>query len=224
MFLIPPVARSQSIHVASVSQRGFTMLEIMITLVVFAIGMLGMAGMQIIAKKNNFEAAQRTAATSLAYDIIERMRANPTQLVEYAGDSTTPPAALGGASLGSSAPTPNCASASCTPFQLSQYDLWEWEQGLDGAAELSNGESAGGLSLPTACISTTVASGATDRSGLYAVAIVWRGASRVADPYQGVNATAPESCGRGSGKYNDEDGNVDVHRRVLVVRTYISTR
>jgi len=224
MYLMLPFVHVHSIRAGASSQRGFTMLEIMITLVVFAIGMLGMAGMQIIAKKNNFEAAQRTAATSLAYDIIERMRANPTQLVEYAGDSTTPPAALGGASLGASAPTPNCASASCTPFQLSQYDLWEWEQGLDGAAELSNGESAGGLSLPTACISTTVASGATDRSGLYAIAIAWRGAARVNDPHQGLPGTAPESCGRGSGKYNDEDGNIDTHRRVLVVRTYISTR
>jgi len=204
------------------AQRGFTMLEVMITLVVFAIGMLGMAGMQVIAKKNNFEAAQRTAATALAYDIIERMRANPTQLQEFAGDASTPPGALGGASRGTSAPTPNCASTSCSAYQLSQYDLWEWEQALDGASEVSNGNSAGGLALPTACLSTTVASGATNRSGLYAVAIAWRSAAKVNNPTYAAS-TDPEACGAGSGKYNDEDGGADTHRRVLVVRTYITT-
>jgi len=82
------------------TQRGFTLLEVMITLVVFAIGMLGMAAMQVISKKNNFDAAQRTAATALAYDIVERMRANPTQLVEYAGNQGSPPTALGGETKG----------------------------------------------------------------------------------------------------------------------------
>jgi len=38
-----------------------------------------------------------------------------------------------------------------------------------------------------------------------------------------VAAGLPESCGRGSGKYNDEDGGLDTHRRILIVRTYVTT-
>lgn len=205
------------------AQRGFTLIEVMITIIVVTVGLLGMAAMQVITKKNNFEAVQRTAATALANDIIERMRVNPSQLPEYAGNKGSPPPILGGASLGSSKPSADCATTNCSAYQLSQYDLWEWEQMLDGASEIANGDAAGGLTLPTACLSTDVPAGVVDRSGMYTVAIAWRGAAKLADPYPNATATDPEACGRNSGKYNDEDGNLDVHRRVLVVRTFITT-
>ena len=57
-------------------QRGFTLIEIMVTVVILAIGLLGLAGLQASSIKYNSTAYQRSQATNLAYDIADRMRAN----------------------------------------------------------------------------------------------------------------------------------------------------
>ncbi|MCB1919948.1 MAG: type IV pilus modification protein PilV [Candidatus Competibacteraceae bacterium] len=65
-------------------QHGFTLIEVLVTVVVLAIGLLGLAGLQATALKYNSTAYQRSQAVILAYDIIERMRANQTQgVLEY---------------------------------------------------------------------------------------------------------------------------------------------
>ncbi|MCB1919532.1 MAG: type IV pilus modification protein PilV [Candidatus Competibacteraceae bacterium] len=57
-------------------QTGFTLIEILVTVVVLAIGLLGLAGLQATALRFNSSASQRSQATILAYDIMERIRAN----------------------------------------------------------------------------------------------------------------------------------------------------
>ncbi|MCP5124287.1 MAG: type IV pilus modification protein PilV [Gammaproteobacteria bacterium] len=57
-------------------QTGFTLIEILVTVVVLAIGLLGLAGLQATALRFNSSASQRSQATILAYDILEQMRAN----------------------------------------------------------------------------------------------------------------------------------------------------
>lgn len=57
-------------------QRGFTLIEILVTVIVLSIGLLGLAGLQAVALKFNSTAYQRSQATILAYDIAEQMRAN----------------------------------------------------------------------------------------------------------------------------------------------------
>jgi type IV pilus assembly protein PilV len=200
---------------------GFGMIEVLIALFVFAVGMLGMAGLQIISKQNNFESSQRVIATNLAYDILERMRSNPAMLLEYAGDASTSKGPLGDGSLGGAAapPSPNCAATNCDPFQLSQYDLWEWEAMIDGASEVAtaDGSNRGGLVLPSA----DIPAGVTDRSGVYSVAIVWRGKSKLTNP--AGDGTAVWQCGEGTARYDGDMGEADVHRRIVVVTTYITT-
>jgi len=56
--------------------RGFTLIEILVTVIVLSIGLLGLAGLQATALKFNSTAYQRSQATILAYDIAEQMRAN----------------------------------------------------------------------------------------------------------------------------------------------------
>lgn len=58
--------------------RGFTLLELLVALLVLSFGLLGMAGLQATGLRNNNNALQRTHASVLALDIIERMRANRT--------------------------------------------------------------------------------------------------------------------------------------------------
>lgn len=59
-----------------IKQSGFSLLEILISLVILAIGLLGLAALQTASLKNNHSAQYRTTATVLAYDIIDRMRLN----------------------------------------------------------------------------------------------------------------------------------------------------
>ena len=58
-------------------QAGFTLLEIVISIFILAIGLLGLAALQTTSLKNNHSAQYRTTATVSAYDIIDRMRLNP---------------------------------------------------------------------------------------------------------------------------------------------------
>jgi len=56
---------------------GFTLLEVLIALLVLAIGLLGLAALQTTGLRSNQMATMRTLATQLAYDMTDRMRANP---------------------------------------------------------------------------------------------------------------------------------------------------
>lgn len=58
------------------AQRGATLIEVLVTLVVLSVGLLGMAGLQALSLKSNHSAYYRSQATFLAYDVSERMRAN----------------------------------------------------------------------------------------------------------------------------------------------------
>ena len=57
-------------------QSGFTLLEVMIAVLVLSIGLLGLAGLMASSIRNAHSAYQRTQATWLAYDLIDRMRVN----------------------------------------------------------------------------------------------------------------------------------------------------
>jgi type IV pilus assembly protein PilV len=56
--------------------RGFTLVEMLVALVVLSIGLLGVAALQLTSLRSNHSSAMRSQATFLAYDIIDRMRAN----------------------------------------------------------------------------------------------------------------------------------------------------
>lgn len=60
----------------SLRSKGFTLVETLVALVVLSIGLLGVAALQLTSLRNNHSSAMRTQATFLAYDIIDRMRAN----------------------------------------------------------------------------------------------------------------------------------------------------
>lgn len=59
--------------------RGFTLIEVMVALVVLAVGLLGMASLMVRSQQSNEGAYSRSQASILAYDIVERMRANKVQ-------------------------------------------------------------------------------------------------------------------------------------------------
>lgn len=105
---------------------GFTLLEVLISIVVFSFGLLGIAGMMTISVRNNHNGYLRSQANFLAENMLDRMRANPAAL--WAGTYT------GTASTGTS----TCTLASpCNFAQLAQYDMEQWAQSIQLA--LPNG-------------------------------------------------------------------------------------
>ena len=64
---------------------GFSIIEVLIALLVLAIGLLGLAALQAQGLRFNHDAYVRTQATHLAYDIVDRMRANRANVAAYTG-------------------------------------------------------------------------------------------------------------------------------------------
>jgi type IV pilus assembly protein PilV len=62
--------------------RGVSLIEVLVTVVILAIGMLGLAGLQGNALRGNTSAYMRSQATFLAYDMLDRMRVNRTAAVD----------------------------------------------------------------------------------------------------------------------------------------------
>ena len=181
---------------------GSSLVEILVTVIVLAIGLLGIATLQLQSKRTNFEAIQRSTASMLTNEIIERMRNNASQLADYL-------TSVGGGSIATE-PSPDCSDASrCTPQQLALHDLWEWEQMLDGASEQVSGVSTGGLVSPTACITGPAGGG----PGLYNAAIVWRSQNAMDNLHS-------NPCGTGSGKYDLNPGD-NAYRQILTLQVFI---
>jgi len=99
----------------------FTMLEVLISIVIIAFGLLGVAGLQAFALKNNHSASLRLTATSLAADIVDRMKTNVVGvgLGAYNHDDA------GAYAVGNKVAA--CAGGSgCTPALMAQHDLADW--------------------------------------------------------------------------------------------------
>jgi len=96
-------------------ETGFNLLEVMIALVVLAVGLLGLAALQNFSLKATHQSYQRTQATFLIHEIFDRMRANSSAITAYVRPTYTDTVA-----------GPNCALTVCTPATLALYDLQEW--------------------------------------------------------------------------------------------------
>jgi len=102
--------------------QGFTLIEVLITMVVLAVGLLGLAGLQTTSLKHNQTAYFRSQATQLAYDMADRMRANPVDASQFAGSTYV---------VGNAAANAGCSTvAGCTPAEMAENDLFEWDASL----------------------------------------------------------------------------------------------
>ena len=101
--------------------RGFTLLEILIALLIISVGLLGVATLQVRGQQINFVSYYRTQATFLADDIMDRMQVN---FIE---------ASAGNYILDELSDCPNdgnlsndCDTGNCTTDELKDYDLANW--------------------------------------------------------------------------------------------------
>lgn len=101
-------------------EPGFTLVEIMISLLIVSIGFLGIAALQIKGQQYNHVGYLRTQGVFLAYDIMDRMRIN-TVAAESGGYAPDPlPTEL----------TADCdlSTPGCAPSDLATYDLVKWQE------------------------------------------------------------------------------------------------
>ncbi len=187
-------------------QLGVTLLEVMIAVVILSVGLLGVASLQGMSKAASYQAYQRTQATNLTDGIIERIRANPTAAANYNTGLSTP---LGGGTK--STPSTDCSSTACTEAELAIYDLWEFEQAIDGAKITLAADSSkvGGLLNPKGCIVFTAATGKTN-TGKLSVVLSWEGMAEITD----AATSATETCGSTA-------ATTDKSRRQVIVNAYI---
>ena len=178
-------------------QGGVTLVEVLITMVVVAFGLLGLAAFQAKAQVGSIESYQRAQAAVLLQDMQSRLAGNSANAADYVTD--------GAIGTGDDLDQDACAGATG-----SARDLCEWSAALKGAAERrEDGNNAGAMQDARGCI--TEVRPMNDSPGVctpavYLVTVAW----------QGLHATrAPaQECGRGL--YGD-----DTNRRAVSVRVAV---
>ncbi len=120
----------------TVRQRGFTMVETLVALVVLAIGLLGIAALHLESLRAGRTAIYRTQAVNLAADVADRIRANRVALLDYAVNYATVPA-----------PVAECSTtAGCSAEDLAATDLAMWK--AEVARALPGGEAQVEVTAP----------------------------------------------------------------------------
>lgn len=109
--------------------KGFSLIEVLIALIVLSVGMLGIAGLYVHGMQAGRTSMFRHHAVTLAGDVADRIRANPTAGVAYV-DTLTPAAA----------PGTNCIAGGtdCTPAEMAANDMYLWDQ--QAGATLPDGD------------------------------------------------------------------------------------
>ena len=111
-------------------QNAFTLLEVMIAMVIFAVGMLGLAGIQGLSLENSHTSYSRSQAILLAYDMVDRMKANPTGGSAYVVATGTSP----------TTPSKLCNTEACSNTEMAAFDLWQWKSTLPNLLISGNGQ------------------------------------------------------------------------------------
>lgn len=105
-------------------QRGFTLLEVLIAIVIFSIGLFGIAGLQASGMRYTQASQLRLVAVAQAEAMADRMRASPAGFV--AGHYNLEGATLNGAMPTAFLNNKNCLTDSCTREELAIFDLVTW--------------------------------------------------------------------------------------------------
>lgn len=114
-------------------QRGVTIIEVLVAMLILAVGLLGMASLQVRAVQDTSNASYRSIAIYYANDLADRMRANPG--ASYAAHSTTDGATNAGTE------TTACSGAGgCTSAAMAANDYFEWERNMENALPAASGE------------------------------------------------------------------------------------
>ena len=154
--LAPSGLRRYGMGRPMIGQRGVGLIEVLISLVVIAIGLLGLAALQGKAQKAELESYQRSQALILLQDMASRLRANRGERTNYVTSGCASP----------------CSTVPTTP--TAARDLCEWASALTGANERLDGQSVGAMLSGCGCI--------TGAGNEFTVSVAWQGLASVLTP------------------------------------------
>ena len=158
-------------------ERGATLIEVLVTIVILTFGLLGVAGLQVRMHLAQAESYHRSHAILLMQDMVDRINASRSNALNYATAGT-----LGAGN----------SVQDCTGLTGAALDLCEWNNALLGTAEsTASGQQAGGMIGARGCISNVVATMPRE----FVVAVAWQGLSPT---------VAPTSTTCGQGLYGNE--------------------
>ena len=175
-------------------QQGALMLEVLVTLVILAIGLLGLAGLQARLQASEMESYQRAQALLLLNDMANRIRSN-----QIVADSYITAQPLGAGD--------DCPAEVATQ---QQRDAGEWCLALQGAAEKSSGNDVGAMVGGRGCVESV-------GSNQYMVTVAWQGLTPISAPPESV------SCGAGLYDSAESNCNGDLCRRVITTIIRVAT-
>jgi type IV pilus assembly protein PilV len=139
------------------STLGFTLVEVLVSMMVLSIGLLGVAGLQARSVRDNHNAYLRSQASMLAYEIGDRMRANREALISNS--------AIYNLAIADNAPSSpaNCVGSSiaCSTSDLVQFDQSDWLNRV--STTLPSGDA--GISCNTARVCTVTVAWDENRDG-----------------------------------------------------------
>ncbi len=191
------VATGTSLRAASV--RGASMIEVLVTMVIIAVGLLGLAGLQVRMQSSEMESYQRSQALLLLSDMSNRMATNRAAVIANAYDiAADSPVGAG----------MTCPALPGTPTTADR-DRYEWCTALQGAAEVSGGTSVGAMIGGRGCIEKI--------GGDYMLTVAWQGLTPIAAP--------PATVACGANSYNGATGECvsDLCRRTVTTLLRIAT-
>lgn len=171
-------------------QAGFGLIEVLVTLVILTLGLLGLAGTMMQGHRSELESYQRVQALVLLQDMVSRINANRHVASCYAITTDT---TAGTPYLGVEASAePDCDTVgTATQRALALRDLQEWNDLLTGAAEVSGTENVGAMVGARGCVSFNAT------TGTYLVSVAWQGI--------GQTAAAPATWNCAKGEYGDDE-------------------
>jgi type IV pilus assembly protein PilV len=105
---------------------GFTLIEVLVAVIILAVGILGMASLQMNGIKNIHSAYYRSQATQLGYDIADRIRSNFVEANKLANSAYVTNAVTAATAQA------DCTSVTttCTTVDMAINDLYEWHEAL----------------------------------------------------------------------------------------------
>ena len=155
---------------------GFSMVEVLVTLVIVMLGLLGLLGVQVRSHQAEFESYQRSQALILVADMVDRINANrkAARCYEVTTNMVTGTPFLGATGAGH-AGTPSCAAYGVAATQARAVaDMTAWNNMLQGSAETSGGTSVGAMIGARGCVSFDPG------TNEFTVSVAWQGAAELA--------------------------------------------
>ncbi len=164
-------------HQLGHKQRGISVIEVLIAVVVVSLGMLGIAGLQLTGMQQSTSGFNRSKATLYAEDIASRMRINTNGVLDGAYDGHDSSAQ----GYCSAFAGPRCdaiegaAANACSTDQLAAFDLYSVSCGVDGTSGVN------GSDLPNAVLRVDCDTAGCPASGTWDVVVEWTENSTVSD-------------------------------------------